>query len=96
LPPKQEEIRIEGFFRPHAKLAGVESPLQTAMDLHTVKSVLGIGKYEHDSMVLWWSIFGALPVHFAISGVEYHHEVLEWFDTRVVKGCMGAIAGKCL
>lgn len=66
------------------------------MDLHTVKSVLGIGKYEHDSMVLWWSIFGALPVHFAISGVEYHHEVLEWFDTRVVKGCMGAIAGKCL
>ena len=29
-----------------------------------------------------------LPVHFAISGVEYHHEVLEWFDTRVVKGRM--------
>jgi len=34
-------------------LAGVESPLQTAMDLHTVKSV------------------------------EYHHEVLEWFDREV-------------
>lgn len=30
-------------------VAGVESPLQTAMDLHTVKSILGIGKYEHDS-----------------------------------------------